>query len=48
MATDMRNILLMYRFYPGSLSDLATVNRLESDIVRYGRDDALFVMDMGF
>lgn len=48
MATDMRGIPLMYRFYPGSLSDLATVDRLESDIVRYGRDDALFVMDRGF
>ena len=48
MATDMRGVPLMYRFYPGSLSDLATVDRLESDIVRYGRDDALFVMDRGF
>ena len=48
MATDMRGIPLMYRFYPGSLSDLATVDRLESDIVRYGREDALFVFDRGF
>ena len=48
MATDRRGIPLMYRFYPGSLSDLATIDRLESDIVRYGRDDALFVMDRGF
>ncbi|MBR7152832.1 MAG: transposase [Candidatus Methanomethylophilaceae archaeon] len=48
MATDMRGVPLMYRFYPGSLSDMATVDRLESDIRRYGRDDALFVMDRGF
>ena len=48
MATDMRGIPLMFRFYPGSLSDLATVERMEADIVRYGRDDALFVMDRGF
>lgn len=48
MATDMRGVPLMYRFYPGSLSDLATVDRLESDISRYGRDDTLFVFDRGF
>ncbi len=48
MATDMRGVPLMFRFYPGSLSDLATVERMEEDIVRYGRDDALFVMDRGF
>lgn len=48
MATDMRGIPLMFRFYPGSLSDMATVDRLEADIRRYGRDDALFVMDRGF
>ncbi len=48
MATDMRGVPLMFRFYPGSLSDLATVDRMEADIVRYGRQDALFVMDRGF
>lgn len=48
MATDLRGVPLMYRFYPGSLSDLATVKRLESDIHRYGRDDVLYVMDRGF
>ncbi len=48
MATDMRGIPLMFQFYPGSLSDLATVERMEADIARYGRDDALFVMDRGF
>ena len=48
MATDLRGVPLMFRFYPGSLSDLATVKRLEDDIRRYGRDDALFVMDRGF
>lgn len=48
MATDMRGIPLMFRFYPGSLSDMATVDRMQEDIERYGRDDALFVMDRGF
>ena len=48
MATDMRGIPLMFRFYPGSLSDLATVDRLLGDLERYGRTDAVFVMDRGF
>jgi len=48
MATDMRGIPLMYRFYPGTLSDIRTVERLEEDIRRYGREDAVFVMDRGF
>lgn len=48
MATDMRGIPLMYRFYPGSLPDIRTVERMESDIRRYGRDDILYVMDRGF
>ena len=48
MATDLRGIPLMYRFYPGSLSDLATVERLQSDLERYGRTDILHVMDRGF
>lgn len=48
MATDMRGIPMLFRFYPGSLSDMATVDRLQEDIERYGRDDALFVMDRGF
>jgi len=48
LATDLRGIPLMYRFYPGSLSDIATVERLENDIQRYGRKDCLFVMDRGF
>ena len=48
LATDLRGIPLMYRFYPGSLSDLATVERLEADIERYGRSDCIFVMDRGF
>lgn len=48
MATDMRGIPLLFRFYPGSLSDLATIDRLDEDIERYGRSDALFVMDRGF
>ena len=48
LATDLRGIPLMYRFYPGSLSDMATIERLEDDIERYGRKDCLFVMDRGF
>lgn len=48
LATDLRGIPLMYRFYPGSLSDMATVDRLERDIERYGRKDCLFVLDRGF
>lgn len=48
MATDMRGIPLMYRFYLGSLPDIRTVERMEEDIRRYGRDDILYVMDRGF
>lgn len=48
LATDLRGIPMMYRLYPGSLSDMATVDRLESDIERYGRKDCVFVMDRGF
>ena len=48
MATDMRGIPLMYRFYPGLLPDIRTVERMEEDIRRYGRDDILHVMDRGF
>ena len=48
MATDMRGIPLLFRFYPGSLSDLATVDRLLDDLKRYERTDAVFVMDSGF
>ena len=47
-ATDMRGIPLMFRHYPGTISDIATVDRMVSDIKRYGREDALFVFDRGF
>ena len=47
-ATDMRGVPLMFRHYPGTISDIATVDRMVSDIGRYGRDDALFVFDRGF
>ena len=47
-ATDMRGIPLMFRHYPGTLSDVSTVDRMVSDIERYGRKDALFVFDRGF
>ena len=47
-ATDMRGIPLMFRHYPGTISDIATVDRMVSDIERYGKKDALFVFDRGF
>lgn len=47
-ATDMRGIPLMFRHYPGTISDIATVDRMVSDIGRYGKEDALFVFDRGF
>ena len=47
-ATDMRGIPLMFRHYPGTISDIATVDRMVSDIRRYGKEDALFVFDRGF
>jgi len=47
-ATDMRGVPLMFRHYPGTISDIATVDRMVSDIGRYGKDDALFVFDRGF
>jgi hypothetical protein len=48
LATDMRGVPLMYRHYPGTISDMATVERMTDDIRRFGRDGALFVMDRGF
>jgi hypothetical protein len=48
IATDMRGVPLMMRNYPGTLSDLATVDRLVEDVERYGRNDAIFVFDRGF
>ncbi len=47
-ATDMRGIPLMFRHYPGTISDIATVDRMVSDIRGYGKEDALFVFDRGF
>jgi hypothetical protein len=47
-ATDMRGIPLMYRRYPGTLSDIATVDRMTEDIRRFGRNDVMFVFDRGF
>lgn len=48
MATDVWNVPMLFRFYSGSLLDLVTVDRLNDDINRHGRDDALFVLDRGF
>ena len=47
-ATDMRGVPLMFRHYPGIISDIAMVDRMVLDIGRYGKDDALFVFDRGF
>lgn len=47
-ATDMRGVPLMFRHYPGTISDIATVDRMIADIERYGRNDVLFVFDRGF
>jgi len=47
-ATDMRGIPLMYRHYPGTLSDVATVERMVDDVRRFGRSDVLFALDRGF
>lgn len=47
-ATDMRGVPLMFRHYPGTISDIATVDGMVSDIERYGRRDTLFVFDRGF
>ncbi len=47
-ATDLRGIPLMYRFYPGALSDMDTIRNLSDDIARFGGSDAIFVMDRGF
>ena len=47
-ATDLRGIPLLYRHYPGALSDMDTVERMAGDISRFGRSDAIFVMDRGF
>jgi hypothetical protein len=46
-ATDMRGIPLMYRHYPGTVSDMAVVERLVDDTERFGRTDVLFVFDRG-
>jgi len=48
IATDMRGVPIMIRTYPGTLSDLATVDRLVEDVERYGRNDTIFVFDRGF
>jgi hypothetical protein len=46
-ATDMRGIPLMYRHYPGTMSDIAVVDRMADDVERFGRKDVLFVFDRG-
>ena len=48
LATDMRGVPIMYRHYPGNVSDMDTVKNLASDIDRFGGGDVVFVMDRGF
>ena len=48
IATDMRGVPLMYRYYAGNVSDMDMVKNLADDIRSYGKEDALFVIDRGF
>ncbi len=48
LATDPRGVPIMYRLYPGNVSDMDTVKNLASDIDRFGGGDVIFVMDRGF
>ena len=48
LATDLRGVPIMYRHYPGNVSDMDTVKNLASDIDRFGGSDVIFVMDRGF
>lgn len=48
LATDTRGVPIMYRQYPGNVSDMDTVRNLASDITRFGGADVVFVMDRGF
>ena len=48
LATDKRGVPMMYRIYPGNVSDMDTVKNLSNDIGRCGGKDVLYVMDRGF
>ena len=48
VATDMRGVPLMERHFPGTLSDMDTVRYMIEDLRRFGREDAVLVMDRGF
>lgn len=48
LATDKRGVPMMYRIYPGNISDMDTVKNLSNDIGRCGGKDVLYVMDRGF
>ena len=48
LATDRRGVPMMYRIYPGNVSDMDTVKNLSNDIGRCGGKDILYVMDRGF
>lgn len=48
LATDVRGVPIMYRHYPGNVSDIDTVKNLATDIARFGGGDVVFVMDRGF
>ena len=47
-ATDKRGVPLMYRIFPGNVSDMDTVKLLAGEIYSYGGEDPLFVCDRGF
>ncbi len=48
LATNKRGVPMLYRIYPGNVSDMDTVKNLSNDIGRCGGKDALYVMDRGF
>ena len=48
LATDMRGIPVMYRIYPGTMSDTQTVHRLLDDLDEFGLSNAIATFDRGF
>ncbi len=48
LACDRYGIPVMYRLYPGSMSDLATLKDFVDTVWRYGRKDVMLVMDRGY
>lgn len=48
LATDKRGIPVMYRIYPGTLSDTQTIKSLFDDLEELGMKDAIATFDRGF